>query len=83
MGDTIPVIVNNVHLSKMNIKPQQYTIGTTYSNKLRNSTPSKCSKHQKKIPIVGDSHTRGLPEVQLHLGKDFAVQATVKPAASI
>ena len=84
MGDTIPVTVNSVHLSKMNIKPQQYTNGTTHSKKVRNSAPSKCSKRQKKILSLGDSHTRGLAEeVQLHLGKDFVVQATVKPAASI
>jgi hypothetical protein len=84
MGDTIPVIVNSVHLSKMNIKPQQYTSGTTHSNKVRNSAPTKCSKRLKKILILGDSHTKVLAEeVQLHLGKDFAVQATVKPGASI
>ena len=84
MGDTIPVIVNSVHLSKMNIKPQQYKSRTTHSNKVQNSAPSKCSKRQKKILILGDSHTRGLAEeVQLHLGKDFAIQSMAKPGASI
>jgi hypothetical protein len=51
---------------------------------VRDSVQSKCSKREKKILILGDSHTRGLAEeVQLHIGKDFIVQALVKPGANI
>ena len=45
--------------------------------------PSKCSKRRKKILILGDSHKRGLAEVQMNIGKDFAVEAMVKPGANI
>jgi hypothetical protein len=84
MGDSILVIVNGVHLSKCSIKAQQHTSGTIHTNKVRGNVPSECSKRKKKILILQDSHTRGLAEeVQLHLGKDFIVQASVKPGANI
>jgi hypothetical protein len=82
--DTIPVIVNGVYLTKGGSKARQHTSGTIHTNKVKGSVPSKCSRRKKKILILGDSHTRGLAEeVQLHIGKDFAVQALVKPGANI
>ena len=82
--DSIPVIVNGVHLSKGSIQAQQYTSGTKHTNMARGSIPTISSKCKGKILILGDSHSRGLAEeVQLQMGKDFIVQALVKPAANI
>jgi hypothetical protein len=80
---TIPVIVNGVLSNKGSIRAQQHKCQTVHTNKVSGSVPSKCSKSRKKILILVDSHTRGLAEVQLNIGKDFEVQALVKPGANI
>ena len=83
-GDTIPVIINGDCLSKKNYKLQQSAKGKSPTNKVRNSISSKCPKRKNKILILGDSHSRGIAnEVQPHVGKDFIVQALVKPGANI
>ena len=80
--DTTPVNVNNVHSTKGSTKAQQHKSGTVHTNKVSGGVPSICSR--KKILILGDSHTRGLAEeVQMNIGKDFAVEAMVKPGANI
>jgi len=81
---TILVIVNGFLSTKGSIKAQQHKRETVHTNKVSGSVPSKCSKRRKKILILGDSHTTGLAEeVQLNIGKDFEVQALVKPGANI
>ena len=82
--DTTPVNVNSVHSTKGSTKAQQHKSGPVHTNKVSGGVPSKCSKNRKKILILGDSHTRGLAEeVQTNIGKDFAVEAMVKPGANI
>jgi hypothetical protein len=83
-GDPIPVIINGARLLKKNYKLQQSAKGKSHTNKVRNSISSKCPKRKNKILILGDSHSRGIAnEVQPHVGKDFIVQALVKPGANI
>jgi hypothetical protein len=83
-GDMIPIIVNGASLSEKNYKPQPSAKGKLHTNKARNNVFSECPKRRNKIVIIGDSHSRDIAdEVQPRVGKDFTVQALVKPGASI
>jgi len=80
----IPITSNSASLLKNNDKPQQIAKGKLHTIKARNDVSYECPIRRNKIIILGDSHSRGIAdELQPHVGKDFTVQALVKPGASI
>ena len=80
----IPSIVNKklpaVNLSNNPRSPQRLDL----INKESDGIPSARFRQRGMVLMLGDSHTRGLAkEVQHNIGKDFEVQALVKPGANI